>query len=153
MYRYLASVWVAAPAAEAFGFYCTPENWQPALPALVGVEMLSDPPFGLGTRWRQRRRLLWMEQESEAEVVGWEPPQTLECRVRMPKLDQAGGTLAVGHYFKEEGAGTRWIVGATLAMPRAMPRAVEWTVYAPMRWSARRDLAAFKRAIERARNA
>ena len=60
MYRYLASVWVAAPAAEAFGFYCTPENWQPALPALVGVEMLSDPPFGLGTRWRQRRRLLWM---------------------------------------------------------------------------------------------
>jgi hypothetical protein len=151
MYKYLASAWVAAPAEEVFGFYCTPANWQPALPSLLAVEILSEPPFTAGTRWRQRRRLLWTAQESEAEVVGFEPPHTLECRIHMPKLAEAGGTLEVAHYMKEEGAGTRWIVGASLAMPQAMPRLVEWTVYAPMRWSARRDLASFKKAIERGR--
>ena len=151
MYKYLASVWVAAPAEAVFGFYCDPANWQATLPSLVAIEMLTDPPFGLGTRWRQRRRLLWMEQESEAEVVGCEPPQSLECQIRMAKLDEAGGTLAVAHYFKEEGAGTRWIVGASLALPQPMPRLVEWTVFTPMRWSARRDLGKFRTAIERAR--
>lgn len=151
MYKYLASMAVAAPAAEVFGFYCNPANWQPALPSLLAIEMLTDPPFGLGTRWRQRRRFLWMQQDSEAEVVGFEPPHALECRIHLPRLAEAGGTLEVAHYMKEEGVGTRWIVGASLTMPEPMPRLVEWTVYAPMRWSARRDLAAFKRAIERAR--
>ena len=151
MYRYLASIAVAAPAEEVFGFYCNPANWRPALPSLLAVEMLTDPPFGLGTRWRQRRQFLWMQQVSEAEVTGYEPPQTLECRISVPKLAEAGGTLDVAHYMKDEGGGTRWIVGARLSMPQPMPRLVEWTVYAPMRWSARRDLAAFKRAIERGR--
>lgn len=151
MYKFLASVWVASPAEDVFAFYCDPANWQPALPSLLAIEILTDPPFGIGTRWRQRRRVLWMAQDSEAEVVGFEPPHTLECRIHMPKLAEAGGTLDVAHYMKEEGAGTRWIVGASLAMPQAMPRLVEWTVYAPMRWSARRDLASFKKAIERAR--
>lgn len=151
MYKYLASVWVAAPAEEVFGFYCNPGNWQSTLPSLLAVEMLADPPFGLGTRWRQRRRFLWMQQDSGAEVIGYEPPRALECRISVPKLAEAGGTLDVAHYMKEDGGGTRWIVGASLAMPQPMPRLVEWTVYAPMRWSARRDLAAFKGAIERGR--
>lgn len=153
MYKYLASVWVAAPAEEVFGFYCNPDNWQPTLPSLLAVDMLADPPFGLGTRWRQRRRVLWMTQDSEAEVIGYAPPRELECRIHVGKLAEAGGTLAVAHYMKEESGGTRWIVGASLAMSPPMPRLVEWTFYAPMRWSARRDLAAFKKAIERARKA
>lgn len=151
MYRYLASIAVAAPPEDVFGFYCNPANWQPALPSLMAVEMLSEPPFGLGTRWRQRRRFLWMQQDSEAEVTGYVPPHELECRVVVPKLAEAGGALEVAHYMKEEGAGTRWIVGARLTLPQPIPRLVEWTVYAPMRWSARRDLAAFKRSIERRR--
>jgi hypothetical protein len=151
MYKYLASIWVAAPAEDVFAFYCDPANWQPTLPTLLAVEMLTDPPFGLGTRWRQRRRFLWMAQDSDAEVVGYEPPRELECRIHIPKLAEAGGRLQVAHYMKEEGGGTRWIVGASLEMPEKLPGYVEWTFFAPMRWSARRDLAAFKRAIERAR--
>ena len=149
MYKYLASVRVAAPPEDVFAFYCDPANWQPTLPSLLAVEMLNEPPFGLGTRWRQVRRFLWLAQESEAEVVGYEPPRELECRIHFPKLAEAGGSLQVAHYMKDEAGGTRWIVGAELAMPKPMPRLVEWTFFAPMRWSARRDLAAFKRAIER----
>jgi hypothetical protein len=149
MYTYLASMWVAAPPEDVFGFYCNPDNWRAALPSLLAVEMLTDPPFGMGTRWRQRRRFLWMVQEGEAEVTGFEPPREIECRLHIAKLAEAGGTLDVAHYLKEEGGGTRWIVGAAVTMPEPMPRIVQWTFYVPMRWSARRDLAAFKKAIER----
>lgn len=149
MYKYLASAWVAAPADAVFAFYCDPGTWRPTLPSLLAVEMLNEPPFGLGTRWRQRRRFLWMAQDSEAEVVGFAPPHELECRIDVPKLAEAGGTLQVAHYMKDEGGGTRWIIGASLAMRGPMPRIAEWTFFAPMRWSARRDLAAFKKAIER----
>jgi len=151
MYKYLASAWVAAPCDPVFAHYCDPANWQPALPSLLAVEMLNDPPFGLGTRWRQLRRFLWMTQSSEAEVVGYAPPHELECRIRIAKLDEARGTLQVAHYMAAESGGTRWTIGASLEMPEPMPRVVQWTVYAPMRWSARRDLAAFKKAIERAK--
>lgn len=149
MYRYLASIGVAAPAQEVFAFYCDPASWRATLPALLAVEMLTDPPFGLGTRWRQRRRFLWLAQDSEAEVVGFAPPRELELRIRIPKLDEAGGKLQVAHYMTDEAGGTRWIAGASLDMPQPMPRLVEWTFFAPMRLSAKRDLAAFKKAIER----
>jgi hypothetical protein len=149
MYRYLASVAVAAPAQDVFAFYCDPANWRPTLPNLLAVEMKGDPPFGLGTRWRQRRRLLWLAQDSDAEVVGFEPPQEIEIRIRVPRLDEAGGTLQIAHYMKEEAGGTRWLVGASLQMPQPMPRFASWLFFAPMRLSARRDLVAFKRAIER----
>ncbi len=151
MYKYLASAWVAAPRDAVFAYYCDPANWRPTLPSVLAVEMLNDPPFGLGTRWRQLRRFFWMAQESEAEVVGFVPPTELECRIRIAKLDAAGGRLQVAHYLKEEAGGTRWIIGASLEMPERIPRLAEWTFFAPMRWSARRDLAAFKTAIERMR--
>ncbi len=179
MYKYLASAWVAAPAEEVFAFYGDPGNWQPTLPSLLAVEMLTDPPFGLGARWRQRRRFLWMAQDSAAEVVGYEPPRTLECRIEVPKLAEMGGSLEVAHCMEEDGAGTRWIVGACLTIPQPRPRLVERTLYPPSRLSGRpalpalharhgwsegrvdgrgrggagRDLAAFKRAIERGRKA
>ena len=153
MYKYLASVRVAAAPEDVFAFYCDPANWRPTLPSLLGVEMLNEPPFGLGTRWRQLRRVLWLTQESEAEVVGYEAPRELECRIHFPRLAEAGGSLQVAHYMKDEAGGTRWIVGASLVLRQQMPRAVEWSFFAPMRWSARRDLAAFKMAIERGRKA
>ena len=151
MYKHLASVRVAAPVEAVFAFYCEPANWRPALPNLLALEMLGEPPFGQGTQWRQRRRLLWMAQDSEAEVVGFAPPHELEIRLRIPKLDEVGGRFQVAHYMKEEAGGTRWMVGGSLEMPEPMPRIADWLFFTPMRWSAGRDLRAFKRAIERSR--
>ncbi len=151
MYRYLASIRVAAPVEAVFAFYSDPAHWRPTLPSLLALEMLGEPPFALGTRWRQRRRFLWMAQDSEAEVVGMKPPHELEFRMRIPKLDEAGGTLQIAHYMKDDAGGTRWMIGASLEMPGPIPRAADWLFFAPMRWGARRDLAAFKRAIERGR--
>jgi hypothetical protein len=153
MYKYLASVRIAARAEDVFAFYTDPAHWQATLPTLLAVEMLNDPPFGIGTRWRQRRRFLWMTQDSEAEVVGYAPPRELEYRIHIAKLAEAGGALQVAHYMKDDAGGTRWIVGVSLAMPKPMPRLAEWIFFAPMRSSARRDLAAFKRAIEAVRTA
>jgi uncharacterized protein YndB with AHSA1/START domain len=151
MYKYLASVRVAAPVEAVFAFYCDPANWQPTLPNLLALEMQGEPPFELGTRWRQRRRLLWMAQDSDAEVVSFDPAHDLEIRIRVPKLDEAGGTLHVAHHMQEEAGGTRWFVGAKIEMPQPIPRLADWLFFTPMRWSAGRDLRAFKRAIERSR--
>jgi hypothetical protein len=149
MYRYLASIRVAAPVEDVFGFYCDPANWQATLPNLLALEMFGEPPFGMATRWRQRRRFLWMAQDSEAEVVGFAPPHEVEFRLRVQKLDEVGGKFQVAHYMKEEGGGTQWMVGGSLEMPEPMPRVANWLFFAPLRWAAKRDLGAFKRAIER----
>lgn len=151
MYKLLASIWVKAPPEAVFAYYADPANWQPTLPALLELEMEGEPPFRLGTRWRQKRRFLWMIQDSTGEVVRFEPPEWLEYTVAVAKLTEAGGRLTAAHHFGSEGEGTRWSVGAQLEMPQPMPGWVEWMFYTPMRWSAARDIAAFKKRIERER--
>jgi len=149
MYKLLASIAIAAPRETVFACYCDPGTWQEALPSLVALEMLNDPPFGLGTRWRQRRRLLWMSDESEIEVTAFQPPERIEYQVHNAKLAAEGGTLALADHMAEAEGGTIWSVGVSIRMPQPMPAWVEWLFVAPMRWGARRDLRAFKRYIER----
>jgi hypothetical protein len=153
MYKVLASVWVAAPCEEVFAFYCEPENWRPTLPSLLALETLTDPPFGLGTRWRQRRRFLGMVEDTWLEVVEFKPPHEIEIRVHLEKVDLAGVTIHVAHHMQGEAGGTRWFVGVSIERPRPLPRIVEWLALVPMRWSARGDLAKFKAAIQRAARA
>lgn len=153
MYRLVASIVVAAPRDEVFAAYCDPEIWQAVLPGLVGLSMLNDPPFGLGTRWRQRRRLLWMSDESEAEVTVFEPPERLEYRIEHPKLAAEGAVFHMAEHFADEDGATRWSVGVSLEMPKPVPGPILWMMRAPLGWGARRDLRAFKRFLERRRRA
>jgi len=149
MYKLVASIVVAAPREAVFAAYCDPANWTAALPGLVTLKMLNDPPFGLGTRWRQRRRMLWMSDESEAEVTVFDPPERIEYRIDHPKLAADGAVFHMAEHFAAEGGATRWSVGVSLQMPKPVPGFIEWMMRAPLGWGARRDLRAFKRFIER----
>jgi uncharacterized protein YndB with AHSA1/START domain len=63
------------------------------MPNLVGIEKLSPGRFGVGTKWRETRRMFGREASELFEVTGCEPGKSLELYV-----DGTQGSSKRGHY-------------------------------------------------------
>jgi len=77
---------VQAPVARVFDVIAHIENFQKAVPGIVGIEFLSETRSGLGTRFRETRRMGKREATCDLEVTEYEPEQ----HVRI--VSNAGGT-------------------------------------------------------------
>lgn len=63
------------------------------MPNLVGIEKLTPGRFGVGTKWRETRRMFGREASEVFEVTGAEPGKSLELYV-----DGTQGSSKRGHY-------------------------------------------------------
>ena len=63
------------------------------MPNFVGIEKLSPGKFGVGTKWRETRRMFGREASELFEVTGLEPNKSLELFV-----DGTQGSSKRGHY-------------------------------------------------------
>jgi carbon monoxide dehydrogenase subunit G len=63
------------------------------MPNLVGIEKLSPGKFGVGTKWRETRRMFGREASELFEVTSLEPNKSLELYV-----DGTQGSAKRGHY-------------------------------------------------------
>lgn len=66
---------IAAPAAPVWEALTDIEGSPRVLSGVERVEMLSEGPFGVGTRWRETRRMLGKEATEEMYVTASEPPK------------------------------------------------------------------------------
>lgn len=71
---------VRATPEAVFAFLADWSNWEKAVSAIKKIELLTPPPIGKGTRFKETR-LMWGKEATETmEITGWDPPrsQTLE---------------------------------------------------------------------------
>lgn len=78
---------IAAPIKRVFDAVADIANFQAAIPAIVQVDFLSEVRRGVGTRFRETRRMGKRLATAELEVTEYIPQQ----RVRL--LSDAGGTI------------------------------------------------------------
>lgn len=78
---------VQAPVARVFDVIAHIENFQKAVPGIVGVEFLSETRSGVGTRFRETRRMGKREAACDLEVIEYEPEQHIRV------VSKAGGTV------------------------------------------------------------
>lgn len=64
------------------------------MPGFVKIEILSEGAFGVGTQWRETRKLFGKEATEQFEVTRFEPPTGLGLRV-----DGSKGTSKRGEYL------------------------------------------------------
>lgn len=64
---------IAAPAGRVWAVLTDIEAAPRVISGIEKVEMLSDRPFGVGTRWRETRRMLGKEATEEMWVTASEP--------------------------------------------------------------------------------
>ncbi|MEL6428261.1 MAG: SRPBCC family protein [Planctomycetota bacterium] len=65
---------VAAPQERVFDVYTQVDRLAERIPTITAVEVLTDGPFGDGTRWRETRVVMKKEATEEMWVTGFEPP-------------------------------------------------------------------------------
>ncbi|MFT5290709.1 MAG: carbon monoxide dehydrogenase subunit G [Planctomycetota bacterium] len=65
---------VAAPIEETFAVYTQIDKAAERIPGIDSIEMLSEGPFGNGTRWRETRVMFKMKAVEEMWVTGFDAP-------------------------------------------------------------------------------
>ncbi|WP_327683520.1 SRPBCC family protein [Streptomyces sp. NBC_00467] len=65
---------IAAPPAAVWDALTDLENAPTVLSGVDAVEVLSPGPFGVGTRWRETRRMMGKQATEEIHVTASEPP-------------------------------------------------------------------------------
>ncbi len=93
---------VAAPPERVFALASDFPNAPEHVDAIVRVEMLTDGPVGVGTRFRETRVMFKKEASEEMEVVEFEPPSRY-----VVTADSHGARYRTTFSFEPEQGGTR----------------------------------------------
>lgn len=78
---------VSAPVEQVFDTLAHADNYMKAVPGIVGMEYLGETRRGVGTRFRETRRMRGREASTVLEVKEYEPNK----RIRL--VSEAGGTV------------------------------------------------------------
>ena len=70
------STHVSAPLERVFEVYTEIDKAAERVPAIVALEVLSEGPFGEGTRWRETRVMLKKQATEEMWVTDFDPPKS-----------------------------------------------------------------------------
>jgi len=68
------STQVAASVEQTFEVFTDIGKASDRIPTITSIKVMSDGPFGEGTRWRETRMMFKKEATEEMWVTGFEPP-------------------------------------------------------------------------------
>lgn len=102
MPRVTVSQSVAAPPAEVFAACADFAGAPGRIAEIIRVELLTPGPVGVGTRFRETRKLFGKEATETMEVVAFDPPRGYELRAA-----SGGNEYHTRFAFVPDGAGTR----------------------------------------------
>ncbi len=74
------STHVPAPLERAFEVFTQIDQAAERIPDITSLEVLSEGPFGEGTRWRETRVMFGKEATEEMWVTGFDPPKSYAVR-------------------------------------------------------------------------
>jgi uncharacterized membrane protein len=72
---------IDAPADKVFAIFADLPNAANNIESILGIEFLSEQRSGLGTRWRETRKMFGKEATEEMWISGWRPGSgyTVSC--------------------------------------------------------------------------
>lgn len=76
--RITSSVLVHAPIERVFEVFTDLSRAQERLSNVVALELLTPGPVGVGTRWRETRRMMGQEATEEMSITAYDPPREYE---------------------------------------------------------------------------
>ena len=96
------STLVAAPLDHVFAVFTDLEKTAERVPGITSLEVLSEGPFGEGTRWRETRLMFKKEAQEEMWVTGFDPPHSYNV-----EAESHGAKYSTHISFIPEAAGTQ----------------------------------------------
>ena len=104
------STQVSAPIEQVFEGYTELDKAAERIPDITSLEVLSEGPFGEGTRWRETRVMFKKEATEEMWVTGFDPPRSYTV-----EAESHGMRYSTLFSFTPEGDGTKvtWAFSGT----------------------------------------
>lgn len=97
-----STIHVAAPAARVFEVFTDLPRAAERIPAITQLELLTEGPFRVGTRWRETRVIMKKEATEEMWVTGCQPPRSYTV-----EAESHGSHYETHFEFTPDGDGTR----------------------------------------------
>jgi carbon monoxide dehydrogenase subunit G len=142
------STTVSAPIEQVFAVYTDLEKAVERIPDITALEILSEGPFGEGTRWRETRLMFKKEATEEMQVTGFDPPKSYTV-----EAESHGMRYSTIFLFAPEGDGTKvsWtFTGTALSLgAKVMAPIFNVLMKGTMTKCMRRDLEALRDVCER----
>lgn len=141
---------IQAPPEAVLAAMADLDGWPAWMQGLVRTEKLTNGPFGVGTRWREVRRMFGQEAAEVFEVTTYDPPHRLGLYV-----DGTQGTTGKGAFRflyalePAPGGGTRLVLTGDVEMPGLAARLFGFLFRGMFRKGCERDLNALKAHLER----
>jgi carbon monoxide dehydrogenase subunit G len=96
------STHVSAPLDRVFEVYTDLDKAAERIPDIVDLEVLSQGPFRVGTRWRETRMMFKKKATEEMWVTGFDPPKSYTV-----DAESHGMHYKTLFSFAPDGAGTK----------------------------------------------
>ena len=141
-------VHIQADPDRVFAAMTDLDHYSEWMPNFVAVEKLTDGDYGVGTEFRETRKMFGKSASEHFEVVGFEPPQKVVLHVDGTKGATGKGSYRFDHVLTEEDGGTRLRMIGEIDMPGVVASLLSGLMIGTFRKACAKDLAALKSHIE-----
>lgn len=137
---------IDAPPERVFEFFSDVAAAPERIDGITSVEVLTDGPVGVGTRFRESRVMFGKEHTETLEFVAFDPPRSygVDC--------ESSGVLFVSRFtFEPDGAGTRVTMdmrSKSLTLKARLMTPMMLLCAGAVKKAMQQDLADIKRAAE-----
>jgi uncharacterized protein YndB with AHSA1/START domain len=100
------AVYIELPPQVVFDAMTDLESWKDWMPNFVRVEKLTAGPVGIGTEWRETRKMFGKEATEHFRITRWEPPSRLDVHIDGSKRSSVRGEYLFTYELTPERRGT-----------------------------------------------
>lgn len=137
----------AAPE-RVFAAMTNIEGYGSWMQGFVGAKKLTDGPFGVGTEWKETRKMFGKEASEVFEVTGCDAPARLDLRVDGSRGASRKGEYRFTYELVPEPQGTRVRMNGEVHMPGLLGKLMSKLFVGMFKKACDKDLVAMKAYVE-----
>jgi uncharacterized protein YndB with AHSA1/START domain len=139
----------AAPPPKVFAAATDLDALRRWMPGFVGVDKLTPGPFGMGTRFRETRKLFGRDATEYFEVTGYQPGKAVELFVDGTKGSSRRGEYRFRYAFTPSAKGTTVTIDGQISGMGRIGELIGRVLMGPvMKKAIAKDLAALRTYVE-----
>jgi uncharacterized protein YndB with AHSA1/START domain len=137
-----------APVSKVYGAFTDVAAFAEWLPDIVRIETLTDAPFGVGTKWRETRKMFGKEASEVFEVVAATPGKRIELFVDGRQGSSKRGEYRFTYDFQERDGKTKLDLHASITGMGWAGVLFGWLFKGMFRKAIKKDHEALRRFVE-----
>ncbi|MEX2430600.1 MAG: SRPBCC family protein [Dehalococcoidia bacterium] len=145
---FTTEVHIAASPERVFQALTDLDGARHWMQGLVDMEKTTDGPFGVGTRWKETRRMYGKNATEHFEVTSCEAPEKLMLRVDGSKGSTGKGEYRFDYVVSPEGDQSHVAVSGLIDLPGLFPRLFGRLFIGSFKRAIYKDLHAMKAYVE-----